>query len=181
MKITSILSFGLLGALSLGFVACNDSISDENSTGKQTISEIKAGGENYELELVVDGLDIPWGLEFINDKYLISEKSGKLLLVDRENNRQEIKGIPEIWQQGQGGFLDLTLDPNYQEEPWIYMTYSSEGPEAGNGTTTIARAQLKGDQLENLSVLYRGQEDSDKGFHFGSRVVFDDEELLHTR
>ena len=117
MKITSILSIGLLGALSLGFVACNDSVSDENTTGKQTISEITAGGENYELELVVDGLDIPWGLEFIDDKYLISEKSGKLLLVDRENNRQEIKGIPEIWQQGQGGFLDLTLDPNYQEEP----------------------------------------------------------------
>ncbi len=149
MKITSILSFGLLGALSLGFVACNDSVSDENATGKQTISEITAGGENYELELVVDGLDIPWGLEFIDDKYLISEKSGKLLLVDQENNRQEIKGIPEIWQQGQGGFLDLTLDPNYQEEPWIYMTYSSEGSEAGKGTTTVARAQLKGDQLEN--------------------------------
>jgi hypothetical protein len=40
MKITSILSLGLLGALSLGFVACNDSVSDENATGKQTISEI---------------------------------------------------------------------------------------------------------------------------------------------
>ena len=179
MKITSILSFGLLGALTLGFVSCNHASSDENATGNQTISEITTGGENYELELVVDGLDIPWGLEFIDGKYLISEKNGKLLLVDQENNRQEIQGMPEIWQQGQGGFLDLTLDPNYEEEPWIYMTYSSEGSETGKGTTTVSRAQLKGNQLENLSVLYRGQEDSDKGFHFGSRVVFDDEGYLY--
>ena len=119
MKITSILSFGLLGALTLGFVSCNHTSSDENAIGNQTISEITTGGENYELELVVDGLDIPWGLEFIDGKYLISEKNGKLLLVDQENNRQEIQGMPEIWQQGQGGFLDLTLDPNYEEEPWI--------------------------------------------------------------
>jgi len=48
MKITSILSFGLLGALTLGFVSCNHASSDENATGNQTISEITTGGENYE-------------------------------------------------------------------------------------------------------------------------------------
>ena len=130
MKITSILSLGLLCALSLGFVACNDSVSNDNATGKQTISEITAGGENYELELVVEGLDIPWGLEFIDGKYLISEKNGKLLLVDHENNRQEIKGIPEIWQQGQGGFLDLTLDPNYEEAFLALLLFQLDGWES---------------------------------------------------
>lgn len=169
---------GLTAALSLGFVACNNTAFNNRMAEGKTVSEIEKGGEKYDLELVVDGLDIPWGLAFIDDKYLISEKNGKLLLVDNHNKRSEIQGIPEIWQQGQGGFLDLALDPNYTEEPWIYMTYSSEGSETGKGTTTLARAQLIGDQLENLSVLYRGQEDSDKGFHFGSRIVFDNKGYL---
>jgi len=173
MKKKFVLFAGLIAVLSLGFVACNNTVFNNRMAEEKTVSKIEKGGEKYDLELVVDGLDIPWGLEFIDDKYLISEKNGKLLLVDNHNKRSEIQGIPEIWQQGQGGFLDLALDPNYTKEPWIYMTYSSEGSETGKGTTTLARAQLIGDQLENLSVLYRGQEDSDKGFHFGSRVVFD--------
>ena len=151
----------------------------EKTSGAQTLSNISEGGDLYELETVVEGLDIPWGIAFIDRGMLITEKVGKLILITKDGEKQLISGLPSIWQQEQGGLLDITLDPDYENKPWIYLSYSSEGETAGSGTTTIAKAQLIENSLEQFQVLYRGTEDSEKGFHFGSRIVIDKEGYLY--
>src|SRR5690606_21988153 len=66
---------------------------------------------SFSTELIVKGIQNPWGMAFLGENsILISEKSGKLLL-HKSGQTTEINGLPEICVQGQGGFMDLELHP----------------------------------------------------------------------
>ena len=52
--------------------------------------------------------------------------------------------------------------------------YDEKGDLGDGGNTTIARAKLIDDSLQDLEILYRGSPNSRKGQHFGGRMVFDD-------
>ncbi|MEN9314639.1 MAG: hypothetical protein RIS35_1032, partial [Pseudomonadota bacterium] len=51
-------------------------------------------------------------------------------------------------------------------------------PNDKGGRTAIARAELDGDTLRNLRVIFRQQPDAEGGNHWGSRLVVDREGLL---
>ncbi|MDG1573270.1 PQQ-dependent sugar dehydrogenase [Robiginitalea sp. M366] len=130
-------------------------------------------------ELVVDGLQIPWGMAFLPDgSMLITEKAGTLIHF-KDGQRTEVVGVPEVYLRGQGGLLDLELHPDYDQNGWIYMSYASpDGPEKG-GHTAIARARLQGNQLTDFEVLYKAGPNTTRGQHFGSRLEFDAEGYLY--
>jgi len=72
---------------------------------------------------------------------LITERSGRLRMLENGRLRpQPISGLPNIISVGQGGLLDVILDPNYRDNGWIYLSYSAPGSE-GMGTG-VARARL---------------------------------------
>jgi glucose/arabinose dehydrogenase len=112
---------------------------------------------------------------------LITNRSGTLHLFENNELREEpISGIPEVWARGQGGLLDIALHPEYQENGWLYITYSS--PEGGEGANTaLMRAKLNEDRTEliNKEVLYKAEPNTSRGQHFGSRITFDDEGYLY--
>jgi glucose/arabinose dehydrogenase len=130
-------------------------------------------------ELVVKELSIPWGFTFLPDgSMLITEKEGELILF-KNGVKTSIQGLPEITLRGQGGFMDIILDPNYDENRWIYFSYASaKGSEEG-ANTAIARAKLQGNKLTDLEELYKAYPNSRKGQHFGSRLAFDDQGYLY--
>ncbi|WP_445382612.1 PQQ-dependent sugar dehydrogenase [Robiginitalea sp. IMCC43444] len=130
-------------------------------------------------ELVVDGLQIPWGMAFLPDGgMLITEKSGELIRF-KDGQKTTIGNLPEIYNRGQGGLMDLELHPDYSENGWIYLSYASpEGAEKG-GNTAIARARLQGNQLADLEVLYKAGPNTIRGQHFGSRIEFDSDGYLY--
>ncbi len=134
----------------------------------------------FEAELVVEGIDQPWGMAFLpNGSMLITEKKGDLILF-KNGQKTLISGVPEVVVRGQGGLLDVQLDPNYKENGWIYLSYSSNLENEGNGAnTTIARAKLNGTSLNSLEILYKATPNTTKGQHFGSRIVFDKNGYLY--
>src|SRR5690625_7610677 len=81
------------------------------------------------------------------------------------------EGLPEIISRGQGGLLDVTLDPDFHENRWVYFSYSEPG--TGGTSTAVARGQLKGDQLEQVQVIFSQQPKVRSDGHFGSRLVFE--------
>ncbi len=133
----------------------------------------------FTAELLVPGLDIPWGMVFLPDgSLLITEKSGSLIRF-KDGERTEIQGLPPVYVRGQGGLLDIELHPSYDQNGWIYLSYASEEGEEKGGHTAIARARLSGNQLTDLQVLYKAAPNTTAGQHFGSRIEFDDAGYLY--
>lgn len=133
---------------------------------------------NYEMELVFENEGIIWGLEFLNDNSILATLKSGSIIHFKDGVKKELKGVPEIYLRGQGGLLDIAIHPNFEKNKFIYLSYASEDTEGKGGNTTISRAILNGDTLEELEVLYKGTPDSRKGQHFGGRMEFDNENYL---
>lgn len=137
----------------------------------------------YRTEKVVNNVSIPWGItQLPNSVLLVSERSGKLLAFKpNQLTAIEVSGLPDIDDNGQGGLLDIALSPSYHKEPWLYFTYASSSGQGRGSNTALARALLneKTWQLEQVQVLYKGQENTTSGRHYGSRIAFDDKGFVY--
>ena len=145
-------------------------------------AESQPSSQDFTLETVITGIASPWGMIWLPDgTMLITNRSGDLRITENGSLRETpISGVPEVWARGQGGLLDIAIDPDYEQNGWIYITYSS--PEGGNGANTaLMRAQLNDDRtaLVNKQVLYKAEPNTSRGQHFGSRIAFDDEGYLY--
>ena len=131
--------------------------------------------QDFYVQTVVEGLDIPWGMAFLpNGSMLITERDGTLRLVnDGELVAEPVGAVPEVFARNQGGLLDVTLHPDYDENGWIYISYSK--PDNGTGMTAIMRARYNSDNhtLVDMEEIYVGQPFTDRGHHFGGRMEFD--------
>lgn len=125
---------------------------------------------DFTLVRVVRGLDHPWSLAFLPDgRYLISERPGNLLLVDGDAVA-ELDGLPAIVASGQGGLLDIALHPDFEDNGWIYLSYSTR---VGSGLgTAVARARLSGSRLVDVERVFLASTAAEGGRHFGSRLAF---------
>jgi len=138
--------------------------------------------ENYTTETVVSDVSVPWGMDWLpNGDMLLTERSGTLHIFSDGQLSEPVAGVPEVWANGQGGLLDVALHPDYEENGWIYITYSSpQGNERG-ANTALMRARLNEDHssLTDQEVLYKAVPNTTRGQHFGSRIAFDDEGYLY--
>ncbi len=143
---------------------------------KPTAAAETLDSEHYRLRVVtvVSGLRSPWGLAFLPDGgMIVTERDGAVRLVSRQGRlAPPLAGAPEVFASGQGGMLDVALDPNFQSNKLIYLSYAEPG-EGGAGTA-VARARLDaaGNRLDGLRVIFRQLPKSHGGQHFGSRLVF---------
>jgi glucose/arabinose dehydrogenase len=134
---------------------------------------------DYTYEVVADSIDIPWGLTFLNNnELLVTEKAGILYRVV-DGIKTEVQGLPPVYVRGQGGLLDIAIAPNYKETGLIYFTTSSPLGEDKGGHTALYSTQLEGNQLVNTKLLYKGDYNTKKGQHWGSRISFDNQGHLY--
>jgi glucose/arabinose dehydrogenase len=130
-----------------------------------------------EYDVVVSGLNIPWGFTFLPDNsMLITEKNGQLIHF-KNKKKTSIAGLPKIKVQGQGGLLDVELHPDYKNNGWIYITYASGNSKGAN--TTLMRTRIQNNRLVNQEVLYKAAPNTRRGQHFGSRITFDKEGYIY--
>lgn len=127
------------------------------------------------VQTVAEGLDHPWGFEFLPDGgILVTERDGRMRIVSTDGRlSQPVAGVPEVFAQGQGGLLDVALAPDFETSGTIYFSFS-EPRRDGNGTA-VARARLNADvsppRLEDVQVIFHQQPSYDGNVHFGSRIV----------
>jgi glucose/arabinose dehydrogenase len=123
-------------------------------------------------ETVATGLEHPWALAFLPDgRLLVTERPGRLRIVGADGSLSApLTGVPAVHAVGQGGLLDVAIDPRFAENRLVYLTYAEEG-EGGAGTAA-ARGTLGATGLENVTVIYRQRPKVEGGGHYGSRLVF---------
>lgn len=137
----------------------------------------------YGVEVVATGLERPWAIAFLPDgRMLVTEKPGRLRIVTPEGQLSApVAGLPEVDARGQGGLLDVVLDPDYAETKLIYWSYAEPLGE-GTNTTAVARGQLvedaAGARVEGVQVIFRQAPAMAATLHYGNRLVFDREGRL---
>src|SRR5215213_3901142 len=96
-----------------------------------------------QVTTVAEGLEHPWGLTFLPDgRMLVTERPGRLRMVSVKGElSQPLAGLPTIFARGQGGLLDVLLDPNFADNRMIYLSFAED---RGNGRagTSVARAKI---------------------------------------
>jgi aldose sugar dehydrogenase len=132
--------------------------------------DTKAG--TIKVETVATGLSHPWGLAFLPDgRMLVTERSGTLRLVSKDGKLSPaLSGVPKVVVAGQGGLLDVAIDPDFKSNNLVYLTYSEPG-EGGAGTA-VARGKLGESGLDGVEVIFRQEPKVEGGNHFGSRLAF---------
>ena len=147
----------------------------------ERLGTFESAKHRFHLVKVVDGLEHPWGLAFLPDgRMLVTERPGRLRIVaDGWLVPEPVAGVPEVWDDGQGGLLDVTLHPGFAENGLVYLSYAS--PDDDNDTATaVARGRLVGARLEDVEEIYVALPRDDGGRHFGSRLLFADGYLFVT-
>ncbi|AHG88276.1 hypothetical protein J421_0739 [Gemmatirosa kalamazoonensis] len=125
------------------------------------------------VETVARGLAHPWALaEFPDGRWLVTERPGRLRIVARDGTlSRPIANVPEVHARGQGGLLDVALDPAFARNRRIYLSFAEPAPD-GSAGTAVARAQLSDTALTYVEVIYRQDPKVFSDAHFGSRIVF---------
>ena len=143
-------------------------------SGLARAETLQTSAGTVEVVPMVQGLDNPWAVAFLPDgKVLITERDGPVLIAAPANGtKTPVRGVPEVRASGQGGLLDVVLDPDFDQNRTIYLSYS-EPVGTFSARTAVARATLNGTTLEKVSVILRQTPESRGGRHFGSRIVPD--------
>jgi glucose/arabinose dehydrogenase len=132
-----------------------------------------------EVVEVASGLAHPWGIAFLPDgRALVTEREGRLRLMERGGRLSEpLKGLPKLAAAGQGGLLDVAIDPDFAQNRMVYLSFSEAG--TGGAGTAVARGRLGEAGLENTELIYRQEPKVRGGNHFGSRLAFAPDRTLY--
>ena len=142
-------------------------------------------------------LEYPWGLALLPDgRVLVTEKPGRLRIFADGKLSEPIENVPAVAHRPspkeQGGLLDVTIDPEFERNSFIYLSYSEQAPKSPAQSDTddprfagaydvsdnrlmggaVMRARLDGHRLADGQVIWRQEPKTVGRGHFGHRLVF---------
>jgi glucose/arabinose dehydrogenase len=162
----------------------------ENNAGAQKPpipAELETMDYNIKVETFADGLEIPWAIDFIdNNTALVTERPGRLRVVKNGVLQDEpVQNTPEVLHEGQGGLMDVAVDPDYEKNGWIYLAYSHALPASGGNRppamTRLERGKIKYNTWTENEVIFEAPHETYRTtrHHYGCRIVFDPEGYLY--
>lgn len=144
----------------------------QTPSAAQPVAVITSEKASFTLRTLTDKLDHPWSLAVMPDgRLLVTERSGNLRIVSSQGQLSApLTGVPRVFNQGQGGLLDVVLDPGFASNQTIYFSYAEpEGKKAG---TSVARAILTESGIKDTTIIFRQLPKVEASNHFGSRLAF---------
>ena len=131
------------------------------------------------IDTIATGLVRPWAVALLPDgRFLVTERPGRMRLIGRDGSvGQPLAGVPEVYARGQGGMLDVAIDPDFGRNGRIFFSFAEPGP-GGVAGTSVGRARLTDRGLEEVTIIYRQEPKFPGGGHYGSRLVFSRDGLL---
>ncbi|WP_246703993.1 PQQ-dependent sugar dehydrogenase [Rhizobium sp. P38BS-XIX] len=133
---------------------------------------IKTQRIDLKVETIAAGLNHPWAVEALPDSaYLVTERPGRMRLVRDGKISAPLAGLPDVYARGQGGLLDVALDPKFSSNRTLYFTASMAG-DGGSGTA-VFRAKLSPDekQLTDVTRIFLMNKLSRGNIQYGSRIA----------
>jgi aldose sugar dehydrogenase len=147
--------------------------------GQTRITKVKTTTP-YKVEKIVDNLGIPWAIiPFTDGRLLMTEKTGYMNILSADGAIiKKITGFPKVNPGGQGGLLDVALDPAFKSNKTIYWSYSEN--HGDSNLTAVAKGQLSeaDGSIKNPVVIFRVTPALKSELHYGSRLLFDKDGYL---
>jgi len=149
------------------------------ATAGQTDAPENKSAAAFDVVTVAEGLVNPWSLAFLpGGKMLVTERPGRLRVLGADGKLSApVTGLPAVDARGQGGLLDVVLDPAFAKNNLIYWSFSEpkEG-QPGVNNTAVARGKFVDDaaapRVDDVQVIYHQRPSLNSPLHFGSRLVF---------
>jgi aldose sugar dehydrogenase len=142
---------------------------------------ILSQADSLKLEKVWQGEDVVWGFDFLKDtEALVTQRDGKMFLVDlSKGSARIITGLPAVEVDGQGGLLDIKVDPEFPKNQRVFFTYAHREGKSGI-TTRLASARFDraSSSLKEIKVLFTALPVLKGDKHFGARIAFDGKGML---
>lgn len=141
--------------------------------------------DHYALQVdtIVGELEVPWGMKVAEDgKIYFTERQGTFKIYDPATGvTTDIKGVPSVRNEVQGGMLDIVLHPSFESNQWIYLSYSRFRKHEGEtqSTTAVVRGKVRNGQWVEQEEIFEAQPFLDSKYHYGSRMVFDNDGYLY--
>jgi aldose sugar dehydrogenase len=131
-----------------------------------------AAAQAYRIDMVAEGLDHPWSIAFLPDgRMLVTERAGRLRII--EDGRlldAPVDGVPEAFVRSQAGLFEVMVDPDYEDNGWIYLSLAHGTARANS--TRVVRGRLDGNTLRDLEVLFTASPTRNTPVHYGGRMAF---------
>ena len=147
----------------------------QGNTAGQSARDVRTEDGTVRVEVIARGLDHPWGMVFLPDgRILVTERPGRLRAVTPDGRASApVLNVPAVYARGQGGLLDVALDPDFAANRMVYLSYAEPGPDS-TASTAVARGQLNqaATALDSVTVIFRQEPKVSGGNHFGSRLAF---------
>ncbi len=170
MKI--MLGWMLCAGSTLSMTACAQSAS--SAAGTQAPAAASALASNSQMQVIATGLEHPWAVAPLPDgSFLVTERPGRLRRVGADGTLSSpISGLPKVFADGQGGLLDVVLDPDFVSNQRIWLSFAEPG-DGDTAGTAVATATLGSVAMTDVQVIYRQLPKLEGSMHFGSRIAFD--------
>jgi len=131
--------------------------------------------------VVAEGLDQPWGMTFLPDNTILyTERPGKIRHIVNGQASKSLTGLPAITARGQGGLLDIAIDPEFSNNQLIYFSYTEPNESGNKFGTAVGRGRIDIDNmvLTDFERIFTINKKTGSGQHFGSRLQFANDQTL---
>ncbi|MDN5204658.1 ThuA domain-containing protein [Fulvivirgaceae bacterium BMA10] len=130
--------------------------------------------ENRFTKVVLDfNLNEPTEMAVFNDeRILFIERKGKVKLYKPDLDSTFVIADFDVYHEQEDGMMGLALDPNYEQNNWVYIFYSPPGDEPKQH---LSRFEMIGDSLilESEIVMLEVPVQRDECCHTGGSMAFD--------
>lgn len=165
----------------------SDSEKNSGAVKPAIVKEFETLDYKLNVEIFAEGLDIPWAIDFLDaTTALITEKPGRLRIVSKGKLQPEpVKNIPKVLNEGQGGLMDVAVDPEYNQNGWIYLAFShvldKKAGDRPGAMTKIVRGKIENNTWTSEQVLFEAPHEMYRTtrHHYGCRIVFDPQGYLY--
>jgi glucose/arabinose dehydrogenase len=160
--------------LCLALPACRAQNAQESPDARAATAATPPAPGEPRVETIATGLEHPWAVAPLPDgRFLVTERPGRMRIVSADGKLSPpLRGVPEVWANGQGGLLDVVLAPDFASSRRICFSYAEPGP-GGTAGTAAACATLGDEALSGVRAIYRQEPKLSGPNHFGSRLAFD--------
>lgn len=137
------------------------------------IKDVSTDNGQLQIENLAGGLNHPWGMDFLPDgRLLVTERSGNLRILHPDKTLSDpLTGVPKVFANGQGGMLDVAIDPDFANNQLVYLSFAEPGT-GGSASTALGRGVLEQGQLKDFTVIFRQEPKVNGPNHFGGRIAF---------